>query len=101
MAFVAILGSDMLPTLVQDKVRAGRPEEVVRLYDTLAALIVDLTDVATAMGGVGGETLLDSSAAQVLFFLPHQVHFHFHCRSILPSQTCTKAHLTALQIPIA
>lgn len=48
----------------KDKVRAGRPEEVVRLYDTLAALIFELTDVATSMGGVAGEALLDSSAAQ-------------------------------------
>mmetsp|Transcript_18431 Transcript_18431/g.55570 ORF Transcript_18431/g.55570 Transcript_18431/m.55570 type:complete len:605 (+) Transcript_18431:170-1984(+) len=48
----------------KDKARVGRPEEVVRLYDTLASLTTELSDVAAALGGVAGEALLDSTAAQ-------------------------------------
>ncbi len=51
----------------QDKERAGRPEELVRLHDSLAALVADLSDVAAALGGVNGETLLDATAAQVRY----------------------------------
>lgn len=49
----------------QDRARAGRPEEVVRLYDTLASLTAELSEVAGDLGGVGGEALLDATAAQV------------------------------------
>lgn len=51
--------------VAQDKARVGRPEEVVRLYDTLASLTTELSDVAAALGGVAGEALLDFTAAQV------------------------------------
>lgn len=51
--------------MLKDKERAGRPEEMVRLHDTLVALVADLSDVAAALGGVDGEALLDATAAQV------------------------------------
>lgn len=37
----------------------------MRLQDSAAALVGDLSDVAAQLGGVAGEALLDATAAQV------------------------------------
>lgn len=39
---------------------------MVRLQDSAAALVAELSDVAAQLGGVAGEALLDATAAQVL-----------------------------------
>ena len=49
----------------QDKERPGKPEDVVRLYDGMAAVATDLGDVAADVGGAAGELLIDRSSAQV------------------------------------
>lgn len=54
----------------QDKERGGRPEELVRLEDSAAALVAEQSEVAAQLGGVSGEALLDATAAQV----PHFQH---------------------------
>ncbi len=49
----------------QDKERPGKPEDVVRLYDGMAAFAADLGDLAADVGGAAGEVLIDRSSAQV------------------------------------
>ena len=56
---------DQGAVLPQEKERVGRPEDVVRALDTRAALLTELSEVAARLGGVDGERLLDSTAAQV------------------------------------
>ncbi len=45
--------------------RAARPDDVARLYDTLAANAMELNEVAGELGGARGEALMDKCAAMV------------------------------------
>ena len=54
-----------LSCIAQDKERPGKPEDVVRLYDGMAAFAADLGDLANAVGGAAGEALIDRASAQV------------------------------------
>ena len=49
----------------QDKERPGKPEDVVRLYDSMAVFAGDLGDLAADVGGAAGEALIDRASAQV------------------------------------
>ena len=55
----------------QDKERPGKPEDVVRLYDGMAAFAADLGDLAADVGGAAGEALIDRAAAQVCAVMMH------------------------------
>ncbi len=51
--------------LLQDKERGARPEELVRMYDTLLANAGELNELAAEVGGARGEALMDDCAAKV------------------------------------
>lgn len=44
--------------------RGARPEDVVRLYEALAANANELNELAAAVGGAQGEALMDDCAAK-------------------------------------
>lgn len=48
--------------------RPTRPEDVARLYDTLVANASELNDLAAAVGGAGGEALMDECAAKMAHY---------------------------------
>eukprot|EP00887_Chlorella_sp_A99_P002852 scaffold6.g2852.t1 len=48
--------------------RSAKPEDVVRLYETLAANVADLNEVAAEVGGAQGEALMDACSAQLAHF---------------------------------
>jgi hypothetical protein len=48
--------------------RPARPDDVARLFDTLAANATELNELAAEVGGAKGEALMDSCAARVAHF---------------------------------
>ncbi|KAK9814357.1 hypothetical protein WJX72_004470 [[Myrmecia] bisecta] len=52
----------------KDKDRPARPEDVVRLYDSLLSNVKDLGELAVELGGAAGEQLMDECAAQAAQF---------------------------------
>jgi signal recognition particle subunit SRP68 len=54
---------------VKDKTeRPVRAEDVARLYDTLVANASELNDLAAAVGGAAGETLMDDCTAKIAHY---------------------------------
>jgi len=69
----------LFPVKSKDKSeRPARPEEIVRVYETLIANVTSLNDLAAEIGGAKGEILMDLCSAKIAHFQAARCYFIAH-----------------------
>jgi len=69
----------LFPPKSKDKSeRPARPEEIVRVYETLIANVTSLNDLAAEIGGAKGEILMDLCSARIAHFQASRCYFVAH-----------------------
>lgn len=69
----------LVPSKLKEKSeKPARPEELVRIYETLIANVTTLHDLAAESGGAQGEVLMDECAAQIAQFQSYRCYYIAH-----------------------
>ena len=69
----------LVPSKLKEKSeKPARPEELVRIFETLIANVTSLNDLAAESGGAQGEVLMDSCAAKIAQFTAFKCYFIAH-----------------------
>eukprot|EP00889_Picochlorum_renovo_P000229 jgi/Picre1/27259/NNA_000228.t1 len=69
----------LVPSKLKEKSeKPARPEELVRIYETLIANVTTLNDLAAESGGAQGEVLMDECAAQIAQFQAFRCYYIAH-----------------------
>ncbi len=69
----------LIPSKIKERSeKPARPEELVRIYETLIANVTSLNDLAAESGGAQGEVLMDSCAAKIAQFTAFKCYFIAH-----------------------
>lgn len=69
----------LMPSKIKEKSeKPARPEELVRIFETLIANVTSLNDLAAETGGAQGEVLMDSCTAKIEQFNAFKCYFIAH-----------------------
>lgn len=69
----------LVPSKMKEKSeKPARPEELVRIFETLIANVTSLNDLAADSGGAQGEVLMESCAAKIAQFNAFKCYFVAH-----------------------